>query len=290
MDGAFRTAVSGEAGALAGRRILVTRAQSQSAGLSELLRREGAAPVQFATIRIQPTDDWSAVDAALRDITHYDWVVFTSANAVRIWMERLHAVTLDVRALVSVRVAAIGPATADALRVAGVHVNLVPPESVAESALEALGAEGVEGRKFLLPQAAAARTVLADGLEAAGAAVTVVQLYDTLPAQEDDGAVLSEIAAGRIDAVTFTSSSTVRSFAQYVGGTDVAVLLRGIKVACIGPITATTAREFGIRVDVVASDHTIPGLVAALREILPRDEFVEPRNLSTHESQTAGEE
>ncbi len=290
MDGASGTTVSGEACALAGRRILVTRAQSQSTGLSELLRSEGAEPVQFATIRIQPTDDWSAVDAALRDITHYDWVVFTSANAVRIWMERLQALSFNITAMASLRVAAIGPATADALRVAGVHVDLVPPESVAESALAALCAEGVAGRRFLLPQAAAARAVLAVGLETAGAAVTVVPLYDTLPAQEDARAVLSEIASGRIDAVTFTSSSTVRSFAQYARATDVATLLRGIKVACIGPITATTAREFGIRVDAVASEHTMPGLVAALCEILPRDEFVESRILSTHESQTAGEE
>lgn len=290
MDGASGTTVSGEAGALAGRRILVTRAQSQSAGLSELLRREGAEPVHFATIRIQPTDDWSAVDAALREVSHYDWVVFTSANAVRIWMERLHTLILDARVMASVRVAAIGPATAEALRVAGVQVDLVPPEYVAESALAVLGAERVSGRKILLPQAAAARTVLADGLEASGAAVTVLPLYDTLSAQGDAGAVLSEIASGRIDAVTFTSSSTVRSFAQYAGATDVAPLLRGIKVVCIGPITATTARGLGIRVDAVAAEHTIPGLVAALREILPRDELVESRNLSTHESQTAGEE
>ena len=290
MDGETRTTVSGEAGPLAGRRILVTRAQSQSAGLSELLRREGAEPVQFATIRIQTINDWSAVDAALHDITRYDWVVFTSANAVRIWMERLHTLTLDRRALASVRVAAIGPATADALRVAGVNVDLVPSESVAESALAALCSEGVVGRRFLLPQAAAARTVLADGLEAAGAAVTMVPLYDTLPAQEDAGTVFSEIASGRIDAVTFTSSSTVRSFAQSAGAMDVAPLLRGTKVACIGPITATTAREFGIRVEVVASEHTIPGLVAALREILPRDEFVGTWNPITRESKTAGEE
>ena len=290
MDGATRKTVSGEAGALAGRRILVTRAQSQSAGLSEMLRREGAEPVLFATIRIQPTNDWSAVDAALHDIARYAWVVFTSANAVRIWLERLDTIRLGVRVMGSVRVAAIGPATADALRVAGVQVDLVPPESVAESALAALRSEGVAGRTFLLPQAAAARTVLADGLEAAGAVVTVVPLYDTLPAQEDAATVFSEIASGRIDAVTFTSSSTVRSFAQNAGATDVAPLLRGTKVACIGPITATTAREFGIRVDVVASEHTIPGLVAALREILPRDEFVGARNLSTRQSQTAGEE
>jgi uroporphyrinogen-III synthase len=255
-----------------------------------LLRREGAEPVHFATIRIQPIDDWSAVDTTLRDIIHFDWVVFTSANAVRIWMERLHTLMLDARAMATVRVAAIGPVTADALQVAGVHVDLIPPESVAESALAALCAEGVAGQRILLPQAAAARKVLADGLEAAGAAITAVPLYDTLPVQEEVGAVLSEIATGRIDAVTFASSSTVRSFAGYAGAKEVVALLRGIKVACIGPITATTAREIGIRVDAVAAEHTIPGLVAALREVLPRDEFVESRNLSTHESQTAGEE
>jgi len=281
---------SGVAGALDGRRILVTRARTQAAVLAGLLRREGAEPVELATIHIQLLDDWLLVDAALRDLAGYDWVVFSSANAVGIWVARLHALGLDARAMANVRIAAIGSATATALRQADVRVDLLPSEAVAESLLAALRVNGVAGRKVLLPQATAARKLLARGLEAAGAAVTVVALYDTLPAPEDARAALSEIAIGRIDAVTFTSSSTVRNFARLVGTEDVAALLQSTKVATIGPITATTARALGIRVDAVATNHTMPGLVLALCELLDREPSAESSNHGRQVAQTIGEE
>ncbi len=290
MDISGTTVVRKNDGALAGRRILVTRSSAQAGVLSELIRHEGGEPVELATILVQPTKDWAAVDAALRELAGYEWVVFSSVNAVRIWMDRLHSLMLDRRATVDVRIAAIGPATADALRVAGVGVDLVPLESVAESLVEALIREGIAGQRFLLPQATEARKVLANGLEAAGALVTVVAVYDTLPVAADAKSALAAIHSDRIDAVTFTSSSTVRNFARLVGGEDVGAVLQRTRVACIGPITATTAQELGIRVDAVATEHTMRGLVLALCEILGRDPFEESRNDCRQVTQTIGEE
>jgi uroporphyrinogen-III synthase len=241
--------------ALAGRRVLVTRPADQAGALVERLAARGALPVVLPTIAIAPLADTAALDGAIGRLAGYDWIIFTSANGVTAFWERLAAAGLDGRALAGRSVAAIGPATAEALRERGVAVAFIPEEYVAERILDGLG--DVAGRRVLLPRAEIARKALAGELRARGAEVEELAAYRTLAAPPDPEA-LAELRAG-VDAITFTSSSTVRHFVELAGpDTGNAV------IACIGPITAQTARELGLPVDVVAREYTLDGLVRAL--------------------------
>ena len=226
---------------LFGRRVVVTRARAQASTLVEKLRALGAETVELPTIEI--------VGEELRDLAlaSYDWVAFTSVNAV----EQVFAGIGDARAFGAARVAAVGPGTAAALATRGIVADLVPPSAVAEALVEAFPAGA--GR-VLLPQAAAARPVLADGLRDKGWTVEVVEAYRTVPARPGDDALA---AAAKADAIAFTSSSTVTAWLA-LGATLPPV------VACIGPVTAATAAEHGVPVTVVATEHTVDGLVDAL--------------------------
>jgi uroporphyrinogen III methyltransferase/synthase len=226
---------------LFGRRVVVTRARAQASSLVEKLRALGAETVELPTIEIV------GHDLTGLDLAPYDWVVFTSVNAV----ERVFAAIRDARAFGAANVAAVGPGTAAALAGHGIAADVVPSSAVAEALVEAFPA-GV-GR-VLLPQAAAARPVLADGLRAKGWSVDVVEAYRTVPARPTDDALA---AAAKADAIAFTSSSTVTSWLA-LGATLPPV------VACIGPVTAATAAEHGVPVTVVATEHTVDGLVEAL--------------------------
>jgi len=239
---------------LFGRRVVVTRARSQAGGLVGRLRRLGAETLEMATIEVaDPADGGAALRAAAADVGRYSWVGLTSPNAV----ERLFACLRDARSLGSARVAAVGPGTAEALAARGVVADLVPPRSLAESLVEAFPAG--PGR-VLLPQAAAARPVLADGLVAKGWQVDVVEAYQTRPATPPPVALA---AAAKADAVAFTSSSTVQNWLAVAGPESTPPV-----VACIGPVTAATATRLGLPVSVVAAEHTVDGLVAALVEVL----------------------
>ena len=241
---------------LFGKRVVVTRARAQASGLASRLRDLGARPIEVPTIRIDPPSDGGeglrrAADA-LADGA-YGWVVFTSANAVDAFMELVP----DARALSDVCVAAVGPATADALRKYRVVADLVPDRQVAEALLEAFpDPPGRAGSGVLFPRAAEGREVLPLGLAAAGWDVDLVEAYQTVrePAPPE---VLSLV--GTADAVCFTSSSTVTGFVEACGIGAVPPV-----VACIGPVTAATAEEAGIAVDTVASRHTVDGLIDAL--------------------------
>ena len=226
---------------LFGRRVVVTRARAQASTLVEKLRALGAETVELPTIEI--------VGEALQGLlpSTYDWVAFTSVNAV----ERVFAGVRDARAFGAAQVAAVGPGTAAALAMRGLVADLVPESAVAEALVEAFPAGA--GR-VLLPQAAAARPVLADGLRAKGWTVDVVEAYRTVPARPSDDALA---AAAKADAIAFTSSSTVTSWLAL--GTTLPPV-----VACIGPVTAATAAEHGVPVAVVAGEHTVDGLVDAL--------------------------
>lgn len=250
-------------GALAGRRIVVTRARAQAGALSAAIRLAGGVPVEHPAIRIEPPPAWDAVDAARDEAARYGWVAFTSANAVAVWADRARD-----RGLTPLpegqRVAAIGPATARALAATGTHVALVPPVNVAESLLACLVERGAAGESYLLPAAAGARPTLRDGLREAGAReVRPVALYRTVAEGADEDAY-GALARGEVDAITFTSSSAVRSVAESAGGAGVAPLFGAVRVVCIGPVTAATARDLGIEVDAIATDHTTSGIVAAL--------------------------
>ena len=245
---------------LFGKRVLVTRARPQASVLSQLLRDRGAEPVEFPAIAIAPPSDWAKLDEAIDKLATYDWVIFTSANGVQSVVERRQARGGDLRVLADPRVAAIGPATAQALRDQGVRVDFVPPVYVAEEIAAGIG--DVRGQRILLPRADKARQALAQGLREKGALVDEVVAYRTTTAPSGD--LQAILGNGKIDIVTFTSSSTVQNLADALDGRAPGEALAGMLVACIGPVTARTAQELGIRVDVVAREHTIEGLVDAV--------------------------
>lgn len=246
---------------LQGKRVLVTRPHAQASDLVHRLQELGAVPIALPTIRIvAPADAYAGLDAALRQLATFDWIVFTSVNGVvHVW-QRLAALGLDPQAVARVRLAAIGPATAEALRERGMGVVVVPERYVAEALLEAIPAPA--GQRFLLPRAAGARDALHIGLCAAGATVVEVHAYDTVAA-EFSAEALALLDHG-VDVLTFTSSSTVRNFVAQVGAERAQALATQAVVVAIGPITADTAHEFGLRVDAVATEYTIAGLVQAL--------------------------
>ena len=250
---------------LSGRRILVTRARAQASGFLERLRDLGADALELPVIAVEPVAERRQLEAALAAITTDDgrrrYAVFTSANAVQLVWEALLASGRDARDLAGIRVVAIGSETAAALAGHGLRADVVPAEFVAEAVADTLIAEGVAGARVWLPRAALARDVLPDRLRDAGAEVEVLAIYRTvLPADAPDqlAAVLDE---GRLDVVTFTSSSTVSHFQTALGG---AGFPGGAIAACIGPVTAAAARVAGFPVEVVAAEYTTAGLAAAL--------------------------
>lgn len=252
-------------GGLTGRRIVVTRAREQANDLVRALEDRGAEAVLAPVIRIQPLENLGALRAALTGLSAYRWVVFTSQNAVQIVLDRLVAWGLTPRVFSSTAIAAIGTATAEGLRQRGLIPALVPDEFVAEALAEALirGSGGtLAGARVLIPSAEDAREALTAGLRQHGAQVESIAVYRTVPVQGDLRGLATEINGGRIDAVTFTSSSTVRYFVDLVGR-DVATSGRFV-AATIGPITGGTARELGLREVMEATPHTVPGLVESL--------------------------
>jgi uroporphyrinogen-III synthase len=263
------------AGTLAGRRIVVTRSRAQARVLRELLEADGADVVEVPAIRIGPPDDYGPVDAALERLGEYDWVVFTSQNAVGAFLDRLpQPRTGGIEDLERPRIAAIGPATAQALRARGLRPSLAPQPFIAEALVEAFAVEVAagarrgdhRGMRILLPRAAEARSVLPDGLRALGASVDVVSVY-RVEVERDQHPEMRRRLSGGVDAVTFTSPSTVRNFVELLGA-DRSRLLGGALVACIGPVTAAAAEACGLRVGLVAVTYTVPGLVDALRRRL----------------------
>jgi uroporphyrinogen III methyltransferase/synthase len=247
---------------LSGRVILVTRARDQAGAFAELLEAAGARVLLVPTITIEPPDSWDPLDAALGEA--HDWVVFTSVNGVAMVRRRVEATGQGRELLERSRLAAIGPATAAALRDWGLTAEVVPGEYVAEGLLERLRPLVAPGARVLLPRAAETRDVLVRELTAHGARVTEVAAYRTRAATEHAAGLREALADGRVDVVTFTSSSTVRSFCALFGGAELPRLLRGVTVACIGPITRATAEGRGLAAQIVPEDYTIPALARAI--------------------------
>jgi uroporphyrinogen III methyltransferase/synthase len=242
---------------LFGKRIVVTRAREQAAELARLIEARGGEVISCPTIRVRPLPAPDLSGLALP----YDWAVFTSVNGVYSLTAALRSAGLDIRCLGAARIAAIGPETARAAESAGLRVDFVPTKFVAEQvALEF--PEPLAGKRVLIPRAREAREMLPHLWRQQGATVDVLPVYETVPDEAGAAGLGKEIAAGKIDAITFTASSTVRNFVALLPGLD----LEAVRVACIGPVTAATARELGLRVDVVAETHTILGLVEALEQ------------------------
>jgi uroporphyrinogen III methyltransferase/synthase len=244
---------------MAGKRVVVTRPRGQAEALGRALTEHGAEPIFFPTIHIAPIEENPPLDDAISGLSRFDWIVFTSVNGVTVFFGRLKRRGRAAEDLRGLQVAAIGPATANELRRNGVEPTLVPDEYVAESVVAGLG--DVKGSRFLLPRAAKAREVLVTELRNRGAQVEEIPVYETEAAPVDQKA-LAEIRDG-VDAVTFTSSSTVEHFVSQLSD-EARRILENTLVACIGPITARTARELGLRVDLVAEEYTADGLARAL--------------------------
>jgi uroporphyrinogen-III synthase/uroporphyrinogen III methyltransferase/synthase len=251
---------------LAGRRVLVTRAAHQAGKLSEGLRALGAEPVEVPVLEIRPPASFDGLDAALRKLDQYDWLILTSANTVRALVERTAALGI-VDATVP-KVAAVGEATASVARNAGFTVALVPREYVAESLVDSL-AEQVAGKRVLLARAEIARDVIPDALREAGAEVDVVDAYrNVMP--EGTPALLRDALTRGIDAATFTSSSSVTHLAEAASAAGIPFPFAGVAAISIGPITSATLREVGWEPAAEADPHDIPGLVTAVVASLSR--------------------
>ena len=247
---------------LFGKRILVTRARSQASKLTAKLENLGAEVIEVPAITItDPTDLYAALDQAIGQLQDYHWVMFTSANGVKHFFARLLQAGKDARALGYAKIVAIGSATAVELKKYGLVADVVPGEYRAEGIIEAMKGKLPPHAKILLPRAEEAREILPEKLREMGAEVDVVSAYRTVCAAADGEALTSELNEGRIDMVTFTSSSTVKNLVNIIGSADV---LNGVKTACIGPVTADTAKSLGIEPDIVAKEYTIDGLVEAI--------------------------
>jgi uroporphyrinogen III methyltransferase/synthase len=255
---------------LEGRTIVVTRASEQAQKFVELLAAAGARVLQAPTIVIEPPPSWAPLDEALAGIATYTWAVFTSVNGVSMVDRRLRQRGLGWTGFGRLKVAAIGPATAEALGEHGIRPAVVPDEYRAEGLVERLrGALGAADR-VLLPRAAQTRDLLVRELSRLGATVTEVPAYTTRPVDTSAARLREALAAGTVDAVTFTSSSTARNFAELFTAEERRAWFAGLTVASIGPITAATAAEYGLATHVMPREYTIPALARAIAEHFAR--------------------
>ena len=250
---------------LFGRRIVVTRSREQAGELVDRLEALGAETIGIPTIRILPPDDMALMDAACDAAHTFHWLVLTSVNAVERFMKHFLS-RRDIRDLKDVRICTVGPATTAALERYGVRVDLTPAEYRGEAVIAALTEGGnVRGTRFLLPRSQIARELLADELRAAGGDVVEVAAYTTAVTSDKASPDVYRMLLDRtIDAITFTSASTVRNFVQIVGEEQASDLLRSTVVAAIGPVTAEAAEQLGIATTVMPAEYTIPALVEAL--------------------------
>jgi uroporphyrinogen-III synthase len=256
--------IEGAARPLAGHHIAITRAAEQAPALARRLERLGARVTTLSTIGIEPLQDTRQLDAAIGDLGSYDWIVLTSVNGVRAFAQRLAACGRTWADRQRARVAVIGPATAEALKSCGVTPDLMPEEYVAEAILASLG--NVAGQRILLVRADIARRALAEQLAVRGAEVDEVAAYRTVTRALPAEALEQLLGADRPDAVTFTSSSTVRGLAEALreAGHEPRQVLAGIALVAIGPITAATLRGYSLDPAATATEYTVPGLVRAL--------------------------
>lgn len=251
---------------LFGKRVIVTRTREQASKLSGLLEENGAEVIEFPTIRIIPPESWDGLDSAIENLSQYNWVIFTSVNGVKYFLERLGAKNKDIRELKGIKIAAIGPATADELRKLGIIIDLIPDEYRAEALVEFFEKEGAKNLKILIPRAKLAREILPDRLREMGASVDVVPAYETVKPEESTEGIEQMLKKGEIDLITFTSSSTVINFVNMFEGHDVKELLKDVSIASIGPITAKKAEEFSLASHIVPKNFTIESLVQSIVE------------------------
>lgn len=262
---------------LAGRTVVITRAQNQADEFVAELERYGASVLLCPTIEIRELESYELLDEAIEHLYGYDWLIFTSVNGVEYFFQRLKKANRKVSDLDELKVCAIGEATADRLRELHVHVDVIPEEFKAEGVFRALesfvgGSTALAGLNVLIPRASVARDYLPKTLEKAGARVDVVPAYRTeLPADLDRGRIAAMLS-GSADCIAFTSSSTVRNLARLFDTQDLSSMLAGVVIACIGDITATTAADYGLSVKIQPQQFTIPALAQAIAEHFSNNE------------------
>jgi len=249
---------------LLGKKILVTRARDQSSEFAIRLRNLGAEVIEYPTIEILPPPSWDGLDRAINELRSYDWIIFTSANGVNFFWQRLTDKGKNSSLMSSLKICAIGPATAKELKKKGIGVDYVPKKFVAESILQGFRKMMIQGKRILLARAKVARDILPKGLRKMGAEVDVVEAYRTLKPRGGKKRLKQLFTDEKMDIITFTSSSTVNHFAELLKEDDLKILLRGITIACIGPITAQTAKKWGMRVQIQPRQYTIPALTRAI--------------------------
>lgn len=250
-------------GPLSGKRILITRARDQSSEFKTCLRNFGAEVIEFPTIEIVPPIAWNKVDQAINQLKFYDWIIFTSANGVHFFWQRLQEKGKNGLPS-SLKICAIGPATANQLEKRKVSVDYIPKEYIAEAILKGFEKMAIKGKRILLARAQEARNVLPRGLRKMGAKVDVVEAYRTIKPKGRVKRLMQLLRDEEIDVITFTSSSTVNHFFEILKGIDLQKALKDIVIACIGPITAQTAKKWGIKVHIQPKKYTIQGLTQAI--------------------------
>ncbi|HEV2834417.1 MAG TPA: uroporphyrinogen-III synthase [Pyrinomonadaceae bacterium] len=256
---------------LAGRTVVVTRAASQAGEFVTELENYGAKVIICPTIEITEPESYERLDEAIDHLYGYDWLIFTSANAIEYFLRRLEIRGVKIEELDETKVCAIGQASADKLRDAHVHVDVVPSQAKAEGVFSALsefvgGDEHLHGLNILIPRAAVGRDYLPKALEEAGARVDVVTAYRTVVPENLDRGRLSAMLAGSGDCIAFTSSSTVKNLALLFDTHDLSKVLSDITVACIGDITAATAAEYGLHVNIRPVQSTVKDLARAIAD------------------------
>lgn len=258
---------------LSGKKIVITRARSQAGELVAALERLGAAVVEFPTIKTTALHSYQKldyslerIDAALaKGLVHYEWIIFTSTNAVRFFIGRLVETGRPITSFTGAKIAAVGPGTAKKLKDAGVRIDLIPQDNKAEGLIQAFSVLAVKGRRMLLPRALNARDLLPDALMRMGAIVDVAPCYQTVADETGVANIKAALETG-VDIITFTSSSTVQNFLGLLRDIDMPAALKNVKLVYIGPIAAGTARQLGLSVAAVAEPHTVKGLVKAIEQ------------------------
>ncbi len=249
---------------LFGKRIMVTRTREQASDLVAGLEEMGANCIEFATISIAPPDSWEILDGALADLGRFDWILFTSINAIHCFFQRLDEKGLDSRALGEAKIGAVGATTADVLRNYGIKADLLPEKFTGDGLAEALLKTGVKGSRILLPRATKARESLPERLQDGGGEMVVAPVYKNVRPDSHGEELRAMFLEKQVDMVTFTSSSTVTNFLQMLGEEDLEkrqTLLGDTKIASIGPVTSKTVEEAGLTVDVQPETFTITALI-----------------------------
>jgi uroporphyrinogen III methyltransferase/synthase len=263
---------------LFGKGVVITRPEKQADDLARLLIKEGANPIHFPVIKIIPPLDWHGLDTAIKNLQDYDWLIFTSANGVAFFFERLFSKNKDIRDLKGIKICCIGPATAQQVESKGIKVDFVPEKFISEGILESFSDINLKGKKILIARAAKARDILPEGLKKIGAKVDVVTAYETINSGKKKNELEALLKENQVDVITFTSSSTIGNFVKIMGRN--LSLPKGVKIACIGPVTASAAKKAGFPVDIHQEEYTMAGLVQSLINYFARKPATKKRDKS----------